>query len=99
MSTWLLSDDAIALALTLVIEVVGMIAFSLLMPAQRSHLLRNGLLVMGLNVITHSVFWATLPLLPVGGLEGGCGYEIFIVFIEGLVYTAACGLAPGARCF
>ncbi len=94
MTAPVLSDRALALILTLVIEAAGMGAFTLLWPQQRTHFARNVLLTSGMNVVTHTVFWYTLPLLPVHGLGALCGYEMVIIFVEGLIYAAVCDLPP-----
>jgi hypothetical protein len=89
-----LSDRMLALLVTVIIETTAMAAFSLLWPGQRAHLWRNVLLTAGMNVVSHAIFWTTLPLLPVRGMPALCGYEIAIVFVEGLIYAAVCHLPP-----
>jgi hypothetical protein len=89
-----LSDRALVLLITVIIETAGMTAFSLLWPGQRAHLLRNVGLAAGMNLFTHAVLWTTLPLLPIGGMPALCGSQILIVFAEGLVYASVCGFAP-----
>jgi hypothetical protein len=94
MTTSLLSDRALALLVTVVVEAAGMAAFSMLWPNQRAHFVRNVLLTIGLNVVSHTVFWSTLTLLPIRSMPALYGYEIFVVFVEGLIYAAVCRVPP-----
>lgn len=49
---------------------------------------RNVILaVLSVNLVTHTVFWYTLPLLPGEATMRLLAYEIAIVMIEGLAYA------------
>ncbi len=78
----------IALAATLLIEGVGMALLSLLLPGWRPRWHRAVLLCLGLNLASHTVFWYTLPLIPLPPETAIPAAELAVIAAEGGVYAA-----------
>ena len=45
------------------------------------------IVVLAVNLVTHTIFWYTLPLLPGEALLRLLVYELVIVLVEGLAYA------------
>ena len=85
---------AVALAVTLLSESAGMGVFSALSGAGGRRVLRNSALAACTNLVTHTVFWYTLPLLGAASATTLYAYEIIIVVIEAKLYQTLCGIPP-----
>lgn len=78
----------VALGVTLAIEGGGMGLLAWLLPGWRPRWGRAVLLALGLNLLSHTVFWYSLPLLPLAP-ETAIPVAEGIVFVaEGAVYAA-----------
>jgi hypothetical protein len=78
----------IALSATLLIEGAGMALLSLLLPGWRPHWGRAVLVCLGLNLASHTIFWYTLPFLPLPPATAVPAAELAVVAAEGAVYAA-----------
>ena len=78
----------IALAATLLIEGAGMALLALLLPGWRPRWLRAVLVCLGLNLISHTIFWYTLPLIPLPPATAIPAAELAVIAAEGAVYAA-----------
>lgn len=77
-----------ALLLTLGLEGAGMALLAELLPGWRRTWLHAVLLALALNLITHTVFWYTLPLLPWPPESALPLAETVVIVVEGAVYAA-----------
>jgi hypothetical protein len=84
---------AIALVSTLLLESMGMMLLSVLLPRQRRGWWRNGVIAALVNLVTHTIFWYSLPLLPFDAASKLCGFEVAIVLVEALLYRRFCGFS------
>jgi hypothetical protein len=82
---------AIALVSTLLLESTGMMFLSVLFLGRQSHWFRNGAIAVGVNLVTHTLFWYSLPLLPFDAANKLCGYEVAIALVEAVLYHHLCG--------
>lgn len=79
-----------ALLITLLSETGGMILYwALRRPPQISHR-RIVVVVLGVNLITHSLFWVTFPLIGLPFLPRLYLAELFIAIAEGSAYRLFC---------
>lgn len=78
----------IALTATLLIEGAGMALLVLLLPGWRPYWRRAVLVALGLNLISHTVFWYTLPLTPLPPATAIPTAELAVIAAEGGVYAA-----------
>jgi hypothetical protein len=83
------SIHLIALAVTLVIEGGGMVLLAALLPGWRPRWRRAVLLALALNLVSHTVFWYALPLLPLPADAALPVAEGIVIAAEGAVYAAA----------
>jgi hypothetical protein len=84
----------IALAATLLIEGAGMAVLALLLPGWRPHWRRAVLLALVLNLASHTVFWYTLPLIPLPPATAILAAELAVIAAEGAVYAATIARPP-----
>jgi hypothetical protein len=77
----------LALLTTLVVECSIAALIFATSSATRPRVVRFALLVAGVNLVTHSIFWYTLALAPGGGLPRLYAYEAAIVVLEGALYA------------
>lgn len=77
-----------ALLLTLGIEGAGMALTAGLLPGWRQRWRRAVLLALALNLLTHTVFWYALPLLPLPPESALPLAETVVIVVEGAVYAA-----------
>jgi hypothetical protein len=84
----------ISLLVTLLTESMGMLIFSLAAGFEcaisRNDILKNVITALVVNVVTHTVFWYTLPLIKLDHVIRLYGYETLIAIIEGLAYRILC---------
>jgi hypothetical protein len=78
----------VALLATLVIEGAGMALFAVILPGWRPHFRRAVLLALGLNLISHTVFWYALPHLPLPPVQALPLAEWIVIAVEGAIYAA-----------
>ena len=78
----------LALLLTLSIEGTGMALLAALLPGWRRRWRRAVLLALALNLVTHTIFWYALPLLPLPPERGLPLAEAAVILVEGAVYAA-----------
>ena len=78
----------LALAATLLIEGAGMALLALLLPGWRPYWRRAVLLALGLNLVSHTIFWYTLPLVPLPPATAIPAAELAVIAVEGAVYAA-----------
>ncbi len=86
-------NHIIALSITLFFEGLGMVIFSLIFKAQRKYLYKNLLVVIGINVVSHTIFWFTFPLIDMGYWTKLYLMESVIFIVEGIAYSLILGLA------
>ena len=79
----------VALLATLAIEGTVMALFAVILPGWRPHFRRAVLLALGLNLISHTVFWYALPHLPLPPAQALPLAEWIVIAVEGAVYAAA----------
>ena len=84
----------IALAATLLIEGAGMALLALLLPGWRPNRRRAVLVALVLNLVSHTVFWYTLPLIPLPTAAAIPAAELAVVAAEGAVYAATVARPP-----
>lgn len=84
----------IALSATLLIEGVGMALLALLLPGWRPHWRRAVLVALGLNLVSHTIFWYTLPLILLPPSTAIPAAELAVVIAEGAVYAATVARPP-----
>ncbi len=77
----------IALAATLIIEGAGMALLALLLPGWRPRWRRAVLVALALNLLSHTVFWYTLPLVPLPPETAIPAAELAVIAAEGAVYA------------
>ncbi|OAD22107.1 membrane protein, partial [Candidatus Thiomargarita nelsonii] len=85
----------ISLLVTLLTESMGMLIFSIAAGGikcarSRNDIQKNVITALVVNVVTHTVFWYTLPLIKLDHVIRLYGYETLIVIIEGLAYRILC---------
>lgn len=78
----------LALAATLLIEGAGMALLAGLLPSWRPRWRQAVLLALGLNLVSHTIFWYTLPALPLGPETAIPVAEGIVIAAEGAVYAA-----------
>lgn len=78
----------IALSTTLVIEGLGMAAAAWLLPGWRGRWRRAVLLALGLNLVSHTIFWYSLPLVVSSHPQAVPMAELVFTVLEGAVYAA-----------
>ena len=78
-----------ALVVTLGIEGGGMALLAWLLPAWRPQWRRAVLLALALNLLSHTVFWYALPLLPLPPEQAIPLAEGIVIAVEGAVYALA----------
>ena len=84
----------LALAATLLIEGAGMALLALLLPGWRPYWRRAVLLALGLNLVSHTIFWYTLPLIPLPPETAIPAAELTVIGVEGAVYAATVARPP-----
>jgi hypothetical protein len=84
----------IALAFTLLVEGVGMALLALLLPGWRPHWQRAVLVALGLNLLSHTVFWYTLPLIALPPETAIPAAELAVIAAEGAVYAVTIARPP-----
>jgi hypothetical protein len=77
---------AAALGLTILSEATAMALYLHLRATPRRELLFCVGSVVVINLITHTLFWFTFPLLPLPFFTRLHGYEILIALVEGAAY-------------
>lgn len=80
---------ATALALTLFSEAGGMLLFLVLRRRYWADRRRFLALVLGINLITHPLFWFSFPLIPLAFAMKLYLAEIVVALIEGIAYRQA----------
>jgi hypothetical protein len=83
-----------ALAITLLAEGGGMLVCSLAIPSQRARATRNVATAIVLNLVSHTVFWLGLPLLPLEGTTRLYVAELIVVAAEAAAYQKLLSLPP-----
>jgi hypothetical protein len=78
----------IALLITLGVEAAGMALLAWLLPGWRPRWRRAVLLALGLNLVSHTVFWHALPSLPLAPEAAIPLAEGTVMLVEGAVYAA-----------
>ncbi len=79
---------AVALAITLLSEGLGMAALSAASARQRQRWARNALAAVGINLVTHTLFWYTQDRAHLLLAES------VVVGVEAVGYALLCGLSP-----
>lgn len=77
----------IALLATLVIEGAGMALLAALLPGWRPRWRRAVVLALALNLVSHTIFWYTLPLIPLSPETAVPLAELVVIVVEGTVYA------------
>ncbi|MBK8046696.1 MAG: hypothetical protein IPK16_05975 [Anaerolineales bacterium] len=77
----------IALVTTLAIEGCGMAVLAWLLPGWRGQWLRAVLLALGLNLVSHTIFWYTLPHVTLPYAVAVPVAELVVALGEGAVYA------------
>jgi hypothetical protein len=77
-----------ALLATLSIEGGGMALLAWLLPGWRPRWRAAGLLALTLNLVSHTIFWYALPLLPLPPATAIPVAEGIVIAAEGAVYAA-----------
>jgi hypothetical protein len=85
--------QAIALTITLLFESAGMGVFSAISGARGRRILRDAAVAAGTNLVIHTLFWYTFPLLGPSSPAKLWVYESIIVIIEAKVYQVFCRMA------
>lgn len=78
-----------ALLITLVIEGGGMALLACALPRWRPRWRHAIVIALVLNLVTHTVFWYTLPVLPLPPERGLPLAEGAVIVVEGAIYAAA----------
>jgi hypothetical protein len=78
----------IALLATLVIEGTGMALLAALLPGWRPRWRRALVLALALNLVSHTIFWYTLPFIPLPPETAVPLAELVVIVVEGAVYAA-----------
>jgi hypothetical protein len=76
----------LALAITLVTEVAGMLGLMWLLPVLRARRWRLVVWVVVVNLVVHTLFWQGLARLPSSGMLTLWLLEGAVVVIEGICY-------------
>jgi hypothetical protein len=76
----------LALAITLLTESCGAAGVAVSSSQLRRPLAQIVKLILLVNLVTHSIFWYTLPLLPGEATVRLFAYEIAITLVEGMIY-------------
>lgn len=77
----------IALGITLLLESCGAMIVSTCTSRWHQRIKDVTIVVMTVNLVTHTIFWYTLPLLPGEATLRLLASEIVIVIIEGMIYA------------
>ena len=77
----------IALGVTLLSESGGAMLVATCVSGWRLRIKEILIVVLVVNLVTHTIFWYTLPLLPGEALLRLLAYELVIVLIEGMAYA------------
>jgi len=77
----------IALLTTLLIEGLGMALIARLLPGWRGRWARAVALALGLNLVSHTLFWYTLTAVSARGETAILLAELAVVAAEGAVYA------------
>ncbi len=77
----------IALSITLFIEGLCMLIFSLCFKDQRKRLCLNLLVVIGVNLVSHTTFWFTFPMVDLPYWTKLYLLEAVVFIVEGVAYT------------
>jgi hypothetical protein len=83
-----------ALLVTLAVEGGGMALLAWLLPAWRAQWRRAVLLALALNLVSHTVFWYGLPLLPLPPETALPLAEWLVIAVEGAVYALTVARPP-----
>jgi hypothetical protein len=78
----------IALLTTLAIEGLGMAVLARLLPGWRNRWRRAVVLALGLNLVSHMLFWVALPYATLPYAQAVPLAELVVMAIEGAVYAA-----------
>jgi len=84
----------IALLATLAIEGAGMAVLALLLPRWRQRWLYAVLLALVLNLVSHTIFWYTLPHIPLSPERAIPTAEAVVIVVEGAVYALTIARPP-----
>jgi hypothetical protein len=76
----------IALSITLFFEGLGMLIYSLSFEDQRKRLCLNLLLVLVVNLVSHTIFWYTFPLVDLPYWTKLYILEVAVFIVEGIAY-------------
>lgn len=80
-------DHLIALLTTLVIEGLGMAVAARLLPGWCGHWRQAVVLALGTNLVSHTIFWYTLPQVPLPYSEAVPLAELVVTMLEGAIYA------------
>jgi hypothetical protein len=80
----------LALAVTLLTEATGMALLAGLLKPGENRILRCTLIALGLNLVSHTLFWFGFPLLRTGTMAGLVGAEGVVVLAEAVPYRLLC---------
>ena len=80
----------VALTLTLLTEGGGMALLAGLLKPGESCILRCTLVAVGLNLVSHTLFWLGFPLLRTGTMAGLVAAEGLVVLVEAVPYRLLC---------
>lgn len=83
----------VALVVTLLVEGTGMAVLLRVWGSSRAQVQRCVFVCLGLNLLTHTIFWIAYPLVPLEATLRLWGFEILIVIVEGLIYHRVCPLS------
>ncbi len=89
MASYTAQVHLLALAITVISEGLGMAGCSALAGRSRRLVLRDTALAVGVNLVTHTLFWYTFPLVKLGGTLKLYAFEGLIVGIEAIYYVLA----------
>jgi hypothetical protein len=81
------SIHLIALGLTLLSEGGGALIVATMTGRRRQRIKAITIVVLAVNLVTHTIFWYTLPLLPGEASLRLLASELAIVMIEGMAYA------------
>jgi len=82
-----------ALGVTLAVEGGGMALLGAALRLGRSRTLRCAVVALGVNLVSHTVFWIGFPLVAARWPGGLLGAEVAVALGEGIAYLWLCRFA------